>query len=503
MISCLAHHWGAKPRRDVKSHVVDRIITRVLLLLLAGPAALAFGQTSQPTTEPVGPPAPQTVKKKPTYHYLRYNDDFSYLAGPKDSYEPDVFDPIKNILLGDDVRLSLGGEIRGRFESVTHKNYGVARPTQDAYFLHRYYYHADFKYRELARIFVQGVSAAIEDHDGAPGIPNPEEHFDVHQMFADVRFLGEQVPLALRFGRQELNYGNERLVSVLDWANVRRTWDGVKLFWSDKTWDADVWYVKPVVIERDKADESDEEVDFYGAYVTYKGIPEHGVDAYFLAIDDIRDRPNANNRTGDLALYTLGGRLWGKTGPWDYDTELTGQWGKWAGDTIQAWSWSIDGGHTLEKLPCSPRIGAGFDLATGDENPWDGIHGTFNQLFPLGHKFFGFLDQVGRQNVVAQNVNVTLKPHKSVAAQIAYHTFWNHELRDALYNAGGIAVRRDPRGDSGHEVGHELDLTIKWQVDVHMSLLFGYSHMWTSDFIQGTGKDEDPDLFYVMYSYKF
>ena len=37
--------------------------------------------------------------------------------------------------------------------------------------------------------------------------------------------------LTLRVGRQELLYGAERLISPLDWANTRRTFEGVKLMY--------------------------------------------------------------------------------------------------------------------------------------------------------------------------------------------------------------------------------------------------------------------------------
>jgi hypothetical protein len=55
----------------------------------------------------------------------------------------------------------------------------------------------------------------------------------------------------------------------------------------------------------------------------------------------------------------------------------------------------------------------------------------------------------------------------------------------------------------GNEVGHELDFTLNWQIDVHSALLFGYSHFWDSDFITETGVSEDPDLLYVQYTFKF
>lgn len=465
--------------------------------------------STQPASQPVQPAKPLPG---PRYAPVRYDDDFSYLDGPKGSYAPDFFDPIKRIRLGDDLTLSLGGEARGRVEAVTHKLYGAEAPSQDTYFLHRYLYHADLEYRRLLRLFVQGTNAWVEDRDGTP-LPQPEDRFDVHQMFIDLRILGEQVPLTLRFGRQELLYGKERLVSPLGWANVQRAWDGVKTFWRGAIWDVDAWYAHPVEIVNRDVDNYDSNVDFYGLYATYKGIRNHGVDVYFLSLRDENGYTNSNvdlsdaGHRGDLTVMTAGSRLWGKTpvGPhvWDYDTEFASQFGQSAGDNVCALMGSADTGYTLSNVPAEPRIGLGFDYASGDGDPRDGTHGTFNQLFPLGHAYFGYLDQVGRQNIWAQNVNLTLKPIESVTTRLAWHTFWLDKNQDALYNAAGGRVRRSLAGGVSDEVGHELDLTIQWRIDPHASLLFGYSHLWPGDFISETGSDLDPDLFYLQYLYQF
>lgn len=481
---------------------------RVCAFLLAVCPYMAWAQApTQQEREPEAQPKAEAEKAEPLpgpkYLNLRYDEDFSYLDGEEGSYEKDFWDPIKNIRLNDDWRLSLGGEFRFRLESETNKAFGAANRTNDMFQHYRIFMHADLKYRDDFRLFFQGAMVFDEERDLAPrGID--ENKWDVQQLFFDVNVAAASCPLTLRVGRQDLQYGKERLVSPLDWASTRRRFDGVKLFARGDTWNVDLWYVKPVVIQRKQRDRFNEHVDFWGAYVTYKGIPRHGLDMYFFAIDDTGNATNPNGKAGDRSIYTLGARFWGKTAGFDYDTELAGQWGRWAGDTVQAWSWSADGGYTFADVAWKPRLGAGFDWASGDEDPTDGKVGTFNQLFPLGHAYFGFLDLIGRQNITAVNVNLSAWPiPKKVKARIAYHTFWLDANKDALYNAGGRATRRDVTGNSGTEVGHEIDLTVLWKIDRHSKLLLGYSHFWDSDLIIQTGSSEDPDLFYVQYQYKF
>ena len=79
----------------------------------------------------------------------------------------------------------------------------------------------------------------------------------------------------LRLGRQELLYGNQRLVSPLDWANTRRTFDGYRLLFSGNAWDIDGFYTHPVdrvAANVDRWDSADTAQDFYGVYATRKGL---------------------------------------------------------------------------------------------------------------------------------------------------------------------------------------------------------------------------------------
>ncbi len=477
------------------------------------PPTTQSGVAEKPTTS-----APAMPPNRPTYMALRQDEDFSYLDGPEGSYVKDFFDPIKNIHLNKDWRLRLGGEVRLRFESETNRNFGARDPSQDAFLLYRELLHADLKYRNLFRIFMEGIDARVADRD-LPQIPGMENTFDFEQLFADWRVLGEKTPLTLRVGRQDLIYGRERVIGKLDWMNEGRRFDGAKLFYSSPTWDLDVFWVKPVYYMNTpysnpwnthinegmnrKIDHWREEQNFYGLYSTYKGIPRHQWDLYFLGLNDRGFFVNANNRMGDLNVYTIGSRVAGTTGGFDYDVEGGGQWGKWDGDEVHAWMVGSDAGHTWKSAPMTPRAGLGFDYATGDDTPRDQSHDTWNQLYPTGHAFLGYIDLVGRQNIIAPNVNVSFKPLKNVTAKLFYYHFWLDSNLDALYNAGGVPTRRNVTGSSGNDVGSELDATVAWQMDVHSSLLFGYSHFWPSNFINSSGFSRDADFLYVQYQFKF
>ncbi len=442
--------------------------------------------------------AKQASTAGPKYFNLRYDEDFSYLGGSEGSYVKDPWDSIKWILIGDNWHLTLGGQARLRFESETDKSFGGGSgPSQDAFLLQRYFIHADLKHADGLRFFLQGKFAHgnYRDKGGWAGL---EDHADIHQAFGDIPFGSTM----LRLGRQELQYGKQRLISPLDWGNLRRTFDGVKIFGEMPNWRWDAFAVRPVINDRRNLDDADEQKDFYGLYTTWKGSKALAADFYALLLKDNNLTTNSNGRTGRRTVYTIGNRLYSKRGNWDYETEAAAQFGTYAGDRIRAWMATIGGGYTFKNVAWKPRLGLLYDYASGDRNPSDGTHSTFNQLFPLGHAWLGYLDRVGRSNVHAIKAQLKVEPSKKITAWADFHTFFVDQDQDSLYSASGSALRT-PTGSGSNKIGHELDLTMKYAINKHTTALVGWAHLWPGGFIERTGTSEDADLFYAQVEYKF
>ena len=446
--------------------------------------------------------AEEPAKAAPEYLNLRYDEDFSYLGGPETSYVKDPWDSIKWIPIGDQWHLTLGGQARLRLESETNKSFGSTTPSHDAFGLQRYFIHADLGHANGLRFFLQGKFAHANDRDRG-GLAGLEDHADFHQGFMDIPTAFFDQPVTFRLGRQELQYGAQRLISPLDWGNLRRTFDGVKVFYDLADWRLDAFAVRPVLPDRRNLDDEDENVDFYGLYNTWKGSKALAADFYFLLLKDNNITTNSNSNSGRRTLYTLGNRLYGKRGSWDYETEAAAQFGTYAGDRVRAWMATVGGGYTFADVMWEPRVALLYDYASGDSDPTDGLHNTFNQHFPLGHAWLGYLDLVGRSNIHAIKTQLKVKPSQKVTAWADFHTFFADQDRDALYSAGGTPTRRAAGGAGSHTFGHELDLTVKYALNIHTAVLAGWAHMWPGGFIDRTGTSQDADLFYAQIEYKF
>lgn len=461
-------------------------------------ASVSLAQSTNPTAPPSAPP----------YTPVRWNENYRYL---KTAPASDLFDPIKHVSLTDDIYLSLGGQVRERYEFFNNNTFGAGVQDDDGYLLSRFFLHADLHVTDHFRVFAQGKSSLADFRDGGPRASDADEA-DIEQLFFDVKFdlpTGDKDNSTLRVGRQNLIYGAQRLISPLDWTNVRRTFEGVKSCNVMGSHTLDLFLVRPVLIDKEELNDGDGDQAFAGIYDTI-ALPDvwgkaanTKLEAYVLAL---YQNTNAT-RAIDVDTYTLGLRFSSQPKPWDIDVELDYQFGSSGSGDISAYSAAIEGGYTFD-CPLTPRVYLGFDYASGDDDASDPDKGTFNQLFPLGHAYFGYIDVVGRQNIidVHPGLQLTLLKDKSYAKSVKlrtdYHFFWRAEESDALYNAAG-AVARAAGGSDQTYVGSELDLLLDWQVDRHLSFYAGYSHFFAGDFLEATGPSDDIDFFYVAGQYTF
>jgi hypothetical protein len=183
----------------------------------------------------------------------------------------------------------LGGQFRTRFEhradlnipgqpgSMDFREHGA--PDSNSYWLFRTRAHIGFKPTDW-------VSAYIEGRDSFSGNdrrnPDPEtDRLDLHQAYVT---LGnpKEFPLSAKVGRQELVYGDERLVGSFDWNNIGRVFDAAKLrfehsdFWVDA-------FAGRVVIPRDRHFNEPNDYDwFWGVYgSTAALVPWQETQLYF------------------------------------------------------------------------------------------------------------------------------------------------------------------------------------------------------------------------------
>jgi hypothetical protein len=430
-----------------------------------------------------------------------FDANYRYLDKPGNT-QTDWLDPTKRIHLGDDWMLSIGGEERVRYNNEVDSRL-TGKNNQYESFRSRVY--GDLWYQDLFRVYVEFLDARVHERDLAP-LGSDINKTDFLNAFVDVKAFELSSNAAyVRVGRQELYYGSQRLVSPTDFPNSPRTWDGVKGFWHSDVLDVDAFLTRPVVIDPAHVDSWNDRATFGGVWATAKPAKKQYFDLYYLYLDNstpLVAKPTPGER-GGFDVNTFGSRYTGEYQFLLWDFEGMYQFGEHGSQSSSAAAADVGVGAHFADLPFNPTFWVYFDYASGNRSQGSGSYGTFNQLFPNGHAYFGGTDLVGRQNIQDLNFDGWITPLNWVIVGTQYHILRLDSATDALYNAAGAVERSDPTGKSGRDVGDVFTLYVNFHVSTHSDVLVQYSHLAAGSFIKDTGSGLSPDQFYLQYTFRW
>ena len=205
-----------------------------------------------------------------------------------------------------------------------------------------------------------------------------------------------------------------------------------------------------------------------GAYLTTRSGADDQLEAYGFVLRERDDGLATRNRR----LQTLGGRwLRGPApGAWDGELEAALQWGQVRATVAAADGAVLDArarffhaalGVTGEGT-WTPRVAALLDYASGDDDPTDHRWGRFDALFGPVRGDLGptsLFTHVLRGNFLSPALRLEAKPAATVTAQATLRAVWLDAPRDAQMGSGV----RDRAGESGNDVGTQLDARLVWR----------------------------------------
>ncbi|MFO0877680.1 MAG: alginate export family protein [Gemmataceae bacterium] len=456
----------------------------------------------------------------PKYPYPRFSlkpfsffdVDWRYLDDPNNT-ETDYWDFIKRQRFGpDDLFMwTGGGELRARYNFIENGRSGTGPEAgaSNSFDLFRARLYSDLYITENFRIFAEFLSATSPD-SLLPPLPIDYDPYEWLNLFIDARVatIADQ-PVWARIGRQELLYGSQRLISPLEWANYRRTFQGARVFWDDQKNSIDAFFVQPVLPNSASFNSVDNNVVFTGLWYTRTLAPSNYVDLYYLFLDDTNNLYTGTGGVkGGKSVSTFGSRWFGTKDNWLWDVEGMVQAGEHVNQGLFAKAFTMAGGYYFKEWQWTPTLWVSYDYASGTPNPGQGtLNQTFSQLFPFGHYYFGFIDVVGRRNINDVSTCLTFYPENWIFTQLQCHNFWLDSAKDALYAASGLPIRQDKTGRAGNYVGTELDFLINFHLTNHSDIFMSYSYMFAGPFWRATGDSpaarRDPQAYYVQYSYRF
>ncbi|MDI6774846.1 MAG: alginate export family protein [Verrucomicrobiota bacterium] len=406
----------------------------------------------------------------------------------------------------DPCKLDLGAKLRLRYEWFNNynlKTYGTNKSDEalgEKLWL-------DFGYRvgENARAFLrlQDAHFWLSEFDADDFSPHCSHHdpLDVREAHLDLRKIGGS-PVGVKAGRQIIMYADQRVWTAGDWANSGGSWDGIKLMWQSAAADVDGIYARRVIANPDRFNADYQPFDAWGVYAVVKNLP-FALDIFHVLKQDQHRATAGESGTNRLALNAVGARVnWKPVEGAEVGGTFAREFGDWGDDELDAWGGVASAGYTA---PAAWKPGAklSYTYASGDSNPSDGKRETFDMLFGSAASYYGLMNLLAWMNLRDYQVDFTATPPGLDKIALSYHLFQLAEAKDAWYHSTARSVRRDTTGQSGKDIGQEVDLVLSKKVNGNLSVDVAFCHFFAGKFAEATGKGKDADWACVMTTLTF
>ena len=425
-----------------------------------------------------------------------FDNDFSYVLDPNYSGH-EWGDGLKRRCLTGGGWFDIGGENRFRYHGErNHRGLGLTG-VDDDFLLRRNRLYADLHFNQDIRLFGEMIDADSSFETFAPR-PIEVNRFDMLNLFVDVNLLSTgSADYTARMGRQELMFGSQRVVSPLDWSNTRRKFDGVRVMRRSDNLSIDSFWTHPVRVNDNRFDASSRDEEFMGVYLSDSSLQQSTTDFYAL-------RYLNGNNANDFQVNTLGVRNQGESGEYLWDIEAAIQFGDNTDQSSRsAGAFTAGLGRKFSDAKWSPTLWLYYDWASGDDEAGSG--NGYDHLFPLAHKYNGFMDLFGRRNLEDVNVLLTVAPTKKLKLLAWYHYFFLENKNDTPYSVVMTPFNASNAPGSA-DLGHEIDFLATWNFTSRNDLALGFSHFFAGDYYRTTAGvpfDGDASFFYTQWSTRY
>ncbi len=430
---------------------------------------------------------------------LRYDDDFSQLKN--DSLKKGL-GHLKYIPLGNKNYISFGGELREQFQVYKNINFGDAPATfkniSANQLWHRLMLHSNIELGDHVRVFIQ-LNNTLRFLNNNPVVPEIDENqLSLHQAFAEIKSNHWK----FRLGRQELFYGNHRLLTVREGPNTRQAFDGLVIKQTFKNGRIDFFAVSKVMSKQYVFDDQSFKEGLVGMYGTqYFYNRRIGLDYY--AVNFQSKLRKYNYQTGFENRQTYGLRLFSNLHKINVEAEGAYQSGKFNELIICAYNVLAD--INMMILPSKKGIiGFAANAASGDKNRSDNKLNTYNLLY--AKPAYGLAVPIGASNITSLNPYIKINPIQklNILAQVFFLS--RNSDQDGTYSPGMLENRPKPAmtfSTQKKSLGELYVIETNYQQTKNLSFAIDASYFKGGSYPKATGNGKNITYLSFKSTFKF
>lgn len=294
-----------------------------------------------------------------------------------------------------------------------------------------------------------------------------------------------------QFGRQQLTYDDDRILGTLDWSQVGRFHDALKLGYENQN------NKLHLILAYNQHHQRTNIGTYYNGGQPYKTMQtawyqydtkrNFNISFLLMNLGFEAGTPPQNTELAEAKtnyMQTIGTNISYKINDLSLYGTLYFQTGKSKSDKkVNAHMWAAKAQYNF-----SPAfaVAAGIDRLSGQESDSEKVT-SFDPLYGTHHKFYGTMDYFyasafGNKGLTDIHASLIVKPIGKLTAELAYHNFSSYE--DVPIGGTGVVQKG---------LGSEFDLTLTYPIRPYIVLQGGYSMMFGTDAffaIKGGSKDK-------------
>jgi hypothetical protein len=330
-----------------------------------------------------------------------------------------------------------------------------------------------------------------DDMYSSTGVSGNSKGINLHQAWISIKPTSA---IAVKIGRQQFNYDDQRFLSARNWGEYQVTYDALLFSWVKSTGKLDIassW----------NNNGSTDALYPKGKMKTLNFIRyEQGVGKVTLsAIALVSGITKADTLTDVALTSSYGLNIVYKVK--SFDARLTGYYQSALNNVngnISSYCLSAFVRKSLFNDKASAGIGA--DIYSGNDGTitdatYKKTQHKFNSLYGNRHSVLGYMDfftSIPDQGIQDYMVKTEYKLTKEVLLQADYHLFYLNNKGYDMINTDQLAQKL---------LGSELDFTLQWKVMKDVTLQTGYSFYLTTDTVEKWKKVYNKDVSFPQFAY--
>lgn len=356
-----------------------------------------------------------------------------------------------------------------------------------------------------ARLWGETTPLQVDQRDTAPATA-------AHLAYAEVREPGPRGSF-LRLGRQEIQWGDGRLLGRSDWSITGRSLDAVRGVWVVGNFDIEGFAsvlslpgaLPPDVSRNASTQAASSQVEGPGAQLHGLRVAWHIAPLLVVEVNGLARyvRLPAPAQIVPSDLYVAGMRLSGRHMGFQYSAEGVWQAGRIAAvgesDPIRAYA-----GAARAEVPIGlfwkMRLGAQAAYASG-QKPGESTITRFDPILPDVHTAHGPMGLYAWSNVIEGAGWLGFTPFRESKLTLGYRYVALAQPGDAWQSSSLVRIGANASNESRF-LGHELDAGFVWSPWEPLALGMGYGAFLTGDgaraILRAQGRGE-PDVQHFGY----